>query len=153
MEVFGIDSALKVDFSFQEYKRLVQETTIYVEQFWCHLLGFSFHMTEMIELGNKIVDNYMLIKHIYDSILKERPDYKELILLSIQFNSKVMNFESEALQMQGYLKNFEQKLKIQRKSFSIYSTNKDTGMMIVSQSPSKRNKIVMVNKFLQEATG
>ena len=36
-EIFNIDLAMNVDNNFQEYKKLIQETTIYVERFW-HLL-------------------------------------------------------------------------------------------------------------------
>ena len=64
-------------------------------------------MGEIIELGNRVVDTYLKIKNIYDTILKEKPDHRELIMLSIQFNQKVMNFESEAIQMTMYLRNLE----------------------------------------------
>ena len=106
-EIFNIDSALQVDCCFQEYKKLLQETTIFVERFWYLLQTFNFYMRELIELGNKIVDDYLKIKKIYDNILKEKPDHRELIMLSLQFNQKVMNFESEAIQMTMYLKNID----------------------------------------------
>lgn len=43
-------------------------------------------MLEMIELGKNIVDTYLTIKDIYDKILTEKPDHREVIMLNISFN-------------------------------------------------------------------
>ena len=54
-------------------------------------------MIELIELGRKIVDTYLKVKDIYDNIIMEKPDHREVIMYNIQFNQKVMNFEIEAI--------------------------------------------------------
>ena len=45
-EVFDIDQAIIVDRNFQEYKKLIYETTILVEKFWMNLKKVDFLMKD-----------------------------------------------------------------------------------------------------------
>ena len=113
-DIFDIDSALNVDYNFQEYRKFVQDTTLIVERFWYLLINQNYYMFELLELGKKIVDQFLVIKDTYEMIITEKPDHREAILLSIQFNQNVLNFEVEAFSTVAYLKNIDQKMKISK---------------------------------------
>lgn len=51
----------------------------------------------MITLGKDIVSNYLRVKDVYENLIDQKPDFKELLYLSISFNQNVLNFEVEAL--------------------------------------------------------
>lgn len=103
---------MQVDTLLSEYKLMIEKTSLLVQRFWLGLSKTDFMITDQIEVGVKIVDNYLEVKSLYESIAKQRPNHKEAVLLSIHFNQDVMNFELEALQAMNQLKNIDQKLKI-----------------------------------------
>lgn len=43
-------------------------------------------IAELMEIGNKIVENYLDVKYLYESIILDKPDHKEVVLINIHFN-------------------------------------------------------------------
>eukprot|EP00347_Sterkiella_histriomuscorum_P010786 403374925 len=150
-DVFNADKALIVDYNFQDYKRMIVETTILVEKFWFDLRRQDFDMRQIIQIGKRIVDNFLVIKKLYEIVIEEKPDFREIVVLSIQFNANVLNFEIEAIQLQNYLKNLDQKLKINKmNSYDDQQWRTNSGLIIMSQKPSKKNRIMLINKHALE---
>lgn len=103
-------------------------------------------------MGERIVDNYMQVKDIFDQIIAQKPDFKEVVSYHIQFNSNVMNFEMEAQSYQNMLKNIQQKIAITRRS-QYLSAKQRQGLILVSGNPNKKNKILLVNETLCDMIG
>jgi hypothetical protein len=40
-------------------------------------------MLEVIDVGKKIVEYYLRLKEVYEVIINEKPDHRELLVLSI----------------------------------------------------------------------
>ncbi|CDW85118.1 pas domain s-box family protein [Stylonychia lemnae] len=152
-ELIDVDSTLFIDANFQEYKRLIYETTNLVEKFWQDLKKNDYQMRKIINVGKLIVDNFLMLKEIYECILEEKPDYREIVILGIQFNQCVLNFEIEAIQQANYLKNLDQKLKITKlNQYGQHQTN-EIGMVIAAFRPHKKTKIILANKFISDLSG
>ena len=65
-DIFDIDLAIDVDSKFQEYKKLVYETTMLVDRFWNKLSSKDYIILELINLGTNIVDHYLDTKEYFD---------------------------------------------------------------------------------------
>ena len=94
-EIFDIDAALIIDKNFQQYKKTVYETSILVEKFWLNLRRSDFDIKEVMEIGKTIVDNYLVAKRLYEVVIEQNSEHRELIILSISFYQEVLNFEVE----------------------------------------------------------
>eukprot|EP00347_Sterkiella_histriomuscorum_P023574 403334120 len=142
-----VDRQIQVEHTFIDYKRLLYESTIQVERFWSTLSKVDYEISEIIKIGQKIVDNYLLTKNLYDEMIDMKPDFKEVVQLQMNFNFEVMNFELEGINLQTLLKNIQQKLMITKQSS--YMKQKDNqGFVIISGNPSSRNKILLINQVL-----
>ena len=78
-EIFDVDLALDLDRKYQQYKKQVQETAIYVDRFWIELSKKEFEVQNLITMGAIIVDNYLITKNLYDDIVSKRTDFKDLV--------------------------------------------------------------------------
>jgi len=94
-EIFDIDAALIIGKNFQRYKKTVYETSILVEKFWLNLRRSDFDIKEVTEIGKTIVDNYLVAKRLYEIVIEQNSEHRELIILSISFYQEVLNFEVE----------------------------------------------------------
>ncbi|CDW85117.1 pas domain s-box family protein [Stylonychia lemnae] len=151
-DMFDIDKSINLEREFQEYKKVVQDTTILVERFWRTLTKSDYEIGTLLHLGQKIVDSYLQTKKLYDSIYVMKPDFKEVVQLHMNFNIDVMNFEIEGMNLQNIIKNLQQKMMITRQS--IYIKNQEqVGIVLVSGSQQKRNKVVLVNEVICQYTG
>ena len=83
---FDIDTALRVEYNFEEYKRLIYETSVIVECFWSTLAKKEFMMRDLLELGVRIVDSYFEIKELYQTIIMHKLDFKEAVRIYVYFN-------------------------------------------------------------------
>lgn len=83
------------------------DASILVENFWLNLLKKDFLILNQIELGIKIVDHTIIIKHLYENIYEKKPDFRELVKLNGLFYQEVMNFELEALRCINLLKSID----------------------------------------------
>jgi hypothetical protein len=70
---------MEVDMLFQDYKRLVFETALHAENFWINLAKKDYLITEVLNIGDLIVDNYLQVKDLYERIISRKPDYKEAV--------------------------------------------------------------------------
>lgn len=54
-------------------------------------------MTEVMSIGKKIVEQYLDLKKVYDKVIEDNPEFREIVIMSINFYFQVLNFEIEAI--------------------------------------------------------
>ncbi len=56
-----------------------------VEKFWLNLKRHDFVVVEVMEIGKSIVENYLVIKRLYELVIKENAEHREIVIMSINF--------------------------------------------------------------------
>lgn len=74
---------MRIEKNFSHFKKLVYETSILVERFWLDLRKTDFAIIEVMEIGKTIVDNYLILKSIYEMVITVNPEHREIVVMSI----------------------------------------------------------------------
>lgn len=74
---------MRIEKNFSHFKKLVYETSILVERFWLDLRKTDFAIIEIMGIGKTIVDNYLILKSIYEMVITVNPEHREIVVMSI----------------------------------------------------------------------
>lgn len=92
---FDVDQMITIESKFSSYKSKVYDIALSVEKFWFYLSNKDCDINELLNIGIKIVENYMEVHILQEKLFELKPDFMELVKLNINFYQSVMQFESE----------------------------------------------------------